>query len=334
MTVRPIQSAVRSRILGTGSYLPARLMTNADLEKRVDTTDQWIVERTGIGERRIAEESEAASDLGWAAARSALEMAAIKPEAVDLIIVATATPDRLFPSTACLIQDRLGARRAAAFDLSAACSGFLYGLSVADQYLRGGTFETVLVIGTEVLSRIVDWTDRSTCILFGDGAGAAVLRREKGNRGLLDTRLYSDGTLWDLIQVVGGGSRRLASEETAGIQTPAIRMRGGETFKAAVRLLEESAREILKDNGIQPAELDLYIPHQANIRIIQAVADRMEIPMERVGVNLDRYGNTSAASIPIVLDELVRSGRIREGSLLLIQAIGSGLTWGSAIMKW
>ncbi len=325
---------LRSRIVGTGSYLPERVLTNAEIERMVETTDHWIVERTGIRERRIAAPSEATSDLAVVAATRALEAAGVRATDVDVILVATATPDMLFPATACLVQARLGATRAFAFDLSAACTGFLYGLSVADQYIRAGTARTVLVIGAEVLSRVMDWTDRSTCILFGDGAGAAVLQAEHGDRGLLSTHIHADGSLWDFIHVPGGGSRHPPSEDTLNRRLQFLRMKGSETFKVAVRTLEDTAGEALKANGLSIADIQWFIPHQANRRIIEAVGARLGLAGERVVVNLERVGNTSAASIPIALDELVRAGRVSPDHLLLFAAFGAGLTWGSAIVRW
>ncbi|MEK6683521.1 MAG: beta-ketoacyl-ACP synthase III [Nitrospirota bacterium] len=325
---------MKTRITGTGSYLPERIMTNRDIERLVETTESWIVERTGIRERRIADEDEAASDLAVHAARRALEMARVDAKDLDLIIVATATPDMFFPSTACIVQDRIGARRAAAFDLSAACSGFLFALSVADQYIRNGVYRNVLIIGSEVMSRIIDWTDRNTCVLFGDGAGAAVLQRTKGEHGVLSTHLHSDGRLWNLIQVPGGGSRIPPSSSMLTERKPFIKMKGNETFKVAVRTLEEAVHETLKAAHVQPSDLSLLIPHQANFRIIKAVAERLGLPMEKVMINVERYGNTSAASIPIALDEAVRQGRVKDGDLLLFEAFGAGLTWASALVRW
>lgn len=325
---------IRTRIIGTGSYLPERVLTNFDLERIVETSDQWITERTGIKERRLAKKGEATSDLSVRAARAALESAKVKPEELDLILVATATPDMLFPSTACLVQDRIGAKGAAAFDLSAACSGFIFALSVADQFIRSGTYGTIMVIGAEVLSRIVDWEDRNTCVLFGDGAGAVVVRGMKGERGILSTHIHSDGSLWDLIYVPGGGSRFPPSPQTIKKRLNYMKMKGNETFKVAVRTLEDAAIEALKYNDLLPADIGLYIPHQANYRIIQAVAQRLNIPMEKVLINLHRCGNTSAASIPVALDEAVRTGRVREKDILLLGAFGGGLTWGSAVIRW
>lgn len=325
---------IRSRIIGTGSYLPEKVLTNQDLEKKIETSDQWIQERTGIRERRIASDKEAASDLAVAAAQRALEMAQLRAADLDLIIVGTGTPDMLFPSTACLVQDRIGASRAFAFDLSAACSGFLYALSVGDQYIRTGSARTALIIGSEVMSMLMDWTDRSTCILFGDGAGAVVLRAQRSQRGILSTHLHSEGSLWDLICVPGGGSRFPPSQETLEKRLNFLKMKGNETFKVAVRTLEEAAREALEANQCTTENLDLVIPHQANLRIIRSVAQRLGIPMGKMVVNLQNYGNTSAASIPIALDEAVRTNRVKEGHLILLEAFGGGLTWGSALIRW
>jgi 3-oxoacyl-[acyl-carrier-protein] synthase-3 len=310
------------------------VLTNKDLQKRVETSDEWIRERTGIRERRIASDKEAASDLAVAAAQRALEMAQVVAGDVDLIIVGTGTPDMLFPSTACLVQDRLGARRAFAFDLSAACSGFLYALSVGDQYIRTGSAQTALIIGSEVMSMLMDWTDRSTCILFGDGAGAVVLKGQRSRRGILSTHLHSEGAFWDLICVPGGGSRFPPSKETLERRLHFLKMKGNETFKVAVRTLEEAAREALEANQYTAKDLDHVIPHQANLRIIQSVAQRLGIPIEKMVVNLQNYGNTSAASIPIALDEAVRTHRVKEGHLILLEAFGGGLTWGSALIRW
>jgi 3-oxoacyl-[acyl-carrier-protein] synthase-3 len=325
---------IRTRVIGTGAYLPDRRLTNQELERTVETSDRWIVERTGIRERRIAAPDEATSDLATAAGRQALAAAGVPTSSVELIIVATATPDMLFPSTACLVQERLGAKQAFAFDLSAACTGFLYALAVADQYIRAGTYRTVLVIGAEVLSRMIDWTDRTTCILFGDGAGAVVVQAERGARGVLSSHLHSDGALWDLIHIPGGGSRRPPSAETVANRMNFVKMKGSETFRVAVRALEEVAREALAANGLSTDDLALLIPHQANLRILQAVAERLGLPAEKVVINVDRYGNTSAASIPIALDEAVRAGRVRPNDLLLLEAFGAGLTWGAAVVRW
>jgi len=324
---------MRARIAGTGSYVPERVLTNADLERMVATSDSWIVERTGIRERRIAAPGETCSDLGTRAAERALEAAGVAAADLDLILVATCTGDSPLPSTACLVQRRLGAVRAAACDLAAACCGFVYALGAGDAYVKTG-FRHVLVIGAEVMSMLMDWTDRGTCILFGDGAGAVVLSPSEGNRGILSSHLHSDGNLWDLICVPGGGSRIPPSEKMLADGLQYMKMKGNETFKVAVKTLEEAAREALAANHLGVDDLDLYVPHQANARIIKAVADRLGLPMEKVVLNMDRYGNTSAASIPLALDEAVREGRLREGNLVMIEAFGSGLTWASAVIRW
>ncbi len=324
---------MRARITGTGSYVPERVVTNADLERMVATSDQWIVERTGIRERRVVAEREACSDLGVQAGEQALKSAGLSPGDLDLVLVATCTGDMPLPSTACLIQHRLGATRAAACDISAACCGFVYALAVADAYIKTG-LRHVLVIGAEVMSVITDWTDRNTCILFGDGAGAVVLSASEGERGVLSSHLRSDGSLCDLIVVPGGGSRLPPSEKMLNERLQYIKMKGNETFKVAVRTLEEIARETLAHNHLSIEDVDLYIPHQANVRIIKAVAERLGLPLEKVFLNIDRYGNTSAASIPIALDEAVREGRLREGHLVMIGAFGAGLTWASAMIRW
>lgn len=325
---------MRVEIVGTGSYLPQQVLTNKELEKQIETSDQWIVERTGVRERRIAAKDEASSDLASKAAERALEMAQLSPDEIDLIIVATSSPDMFFPSTACIVQDKLKATRAAAFDVSAACSGFLYALSVGEQYVRSGTYRKVLVIGAEVMSRLTDWTDRRTCVIFGDGAGAVLLSPSASESGILSTHLHSDGTLWDLICVPGGGAAIPPSEKVLAEHLNTIKMKGNETFKVAVRSLEEVALEGLKANGFAASDVSYLIPHQANIRILSAVADRLKIPMGKVVVNLDRYGNTSAASIPVALDEAVRDGRIQKGAIVLFLAFGGGLTWASSVMRW
>jgi 3-oxoacyl-[acyl-carrier-protein] synthase-3 len=324
---------MRARIAGTGSYVPDKVLTNVDLERMVATSDDWIVERTGIRERHVAGPGEACSDLAVKAAERALAAAGVRAADLDMILLATCTGDYPLPATACLIQHRLGATHAAACDLSAACCGFVYALSVADAYVKSG-MRHVLIVGSEVMSAITDWTDRNTCILFGDGAGAAVISACENDGGILSTHLRSDGSLWDLIAVPGGGSRLPPSETVVAERMQYVKMKGNETFKVAVRTLEEVARETLAANNFQVEDLDLYIPHQANIRILKAVASRLGLPPEKVMLNLDRYGNTSAASIPIALDEAVRQGRIKEGSLVMLGAFGAGLTWASALIRW
>jgi 3-oxoacyl-[acyl-carrier-protein] synthase-3 len=324
---------VRAYIAGTGSYVPARVLTNADLERMVDTSDAWIVERTGIRERRLAAPGEACSDLGLRAAERALEAAGVAAADLDMVLVATCTGDSPLPSTACLIQHRLGAVRAAACDISAACSGFVYALAVGDAFVKTG-LRHVLVIGAEVMSAITNWKDRNTCVLFGDAAGAVVLSATTEERGILSSHLHADGSLWDLICVPGGGSRIPPSEKMLADELQYIKMKGNETFKIAVKMLEETAREALMANGLTIQDVDVYVPHQANARIIRAVASRLELPMEKVVLNVDRYGNTSAASIPLALDEAVRAGRIRPGHLVMLSAFGSGLTWATSVVRW
>lgn len=324
---------MKARISGTGSYIPAKVLTNAELEQMVATSDEWITERTGIRERRLASPGEACSDLAVKAAERALAASGIRPQELDLILLATCTGDYPLPATACLVQHQLGATKAAACDLSAACCGFVYALSVADAYVRTG-MRHVLVVGSEVMSAITDWTDRNTCILFGDGAGAAVVTASEGDRGILSTHLRSDGGLWDLIAIPGGGSRLPPSEKVVAEKLNCIKMKGNETFKVAVRMLEEIARETLAANHLQVKDLDLYVPHQANVRILKAVAERLGLPLQKMMLNLDRYGNTSAASIPIALDEAVQQGRIADGSLVMLGAFGAGLTWASSLIRW
>ena len=300
----------------------------------VDTSDEWILERTGIRERRIAGEGQAASDLAYEASKVALERAGLGPDDIDVIIVATVTGDMPFPATACFLQDKLGARNAVGFDINAACSGFLYALYVADAFLKSGMHKRALVVGTEVLSKFTDWDDRTTCVLFGDGAGAVIVEQTDEDRGILSMHINSDGKMWDLIHVPGGGSRNPASMETVEKKLHYIKMKGNETFKVAVRTLEELAVKTLEENNMASSQISLLVPHQANLRIIQATADRLNIPLEKVVINLDRYGNTSAASIPIALDEAVVSGRVKDGDCLLLEAFGGGLTWASALIQW
>ncbi len=307
-----------TRIAGTGVYLPKSLMTNFDLEKLVDTSDEWITTRTGIKERRIAKE-ESVLDMAVSASIDALESSGVKAEDVDVVIVATLTPEKGFPSTACLLQAKLGVKGGYAFDLSAACSGFLYALEVADGLLRSGKVKKVLVVGAEKLSEIVDWKDRSTCVLFGDGAGAVVLEWSETESELLASRMFSDGSLWDILYA-----------EKCGY----IKMKGRELFKVAVRNMEDACRRVLEEAGVSPEDVDLVVPHQANVRIIKALAEKLGIPDEKVFINIDRYGNTSAASIPIALHEAIKEGRLKRGDLVLMTAMGGGLTWGAALMRY
>lgn len=319
---------------GVGHFVPAQVMTNADFEKLVETSDEWIVERTGIRERRFATQSEAASDLATPAARAALAAAGIPPDEVDLIILATVTPDYFFPSTACVVQEKLGAVNAGAWDMSAGCSGFVYGCNIATQFIETGRYDYVLVIGVETLSKITDFTDRNTCVLFGDGAGAAVLGPASAGGGILATHMKADGSLGYLLQMPGGGSRQPPTPESLAARLHYIKMEGREVFKHAVRAMCEAAESVLNQAGYSGADVDLFIPHQANWRIMSAVADRLKIPYEKVFVNLDKYGNTSAASIPIALSEAVAQGRLKPGDLLLNVAFGAGFTWAAHLVKW
>ena len=321
-------------IAGTGMYVPERVLTNADFERMVDTSDEWIVARTGIRERRIAAPEQASSDLATIAARRALEMAGVAPQTIDHIVLATTTPDRILPSCACTVQQKLGATRAAAYDVFAACTGFVFGLGLARSLVGSGAADTVLVIGVEMLSRIVDYTDRNTCVLFGDGAGAAVVRPCAAGEGLLAVDMHSDGELGDVLEVPAGISRNPASEQTLRGREHFIRMQGKKLFPFAVRSMEESLRICMDRAGIAPSELDVVVPHQANLRIIDAVRERLGVPPEKMYVNIERYGNTSSASIPIGLDELVRAGRIKPGDRVGLAAFGGGATWGASVMRW
>nr|WP_212775145.1 beta-ketoacyl-ACP synthase III [Polycladomyces abyssicola] len=321
-------------ILGTGAHLPEKVLTNFDLEKMVDTSDEWIVSRTGIRERRIAADNEASSDLAVEAGRKALEAAGITPDQLDLIIVATVTPDMMFPATACLVQDRLGASKAATFDLSAACTGFLYGITTAAQFIANGIYRYALVIGVDCLSKIINWEDRNTCVLFGDGAGAVVLGPVEEGYGFLSFDLGADGSGGNLLLQPAGGSRIPATVESVEKKLHTISMTGGEVFKFAVRVMGNAAEEALKKVGMTKDDIDFLVPHQANIRIIDAAVKRFGLSEDKVIVNLDRYGNMSSASIPVALDEAVREGRIREGDTLVLVGFGGGLTWGAAVLKW
>jgi len=325
---------INARIIGTGSGVPKKVVTNHDLEKLVDTSDAWITERTGIKERRIAAKDETTSDFAYEASHKALKSAKISPQELDLILVATTTPDMFMPSCGCLLQEKLGATKAAAFDIYAACSGFIYGLSVANAFIKSEMYKNILVVGAETLSRFTDWEDRGTCVLFGDGAGAVVLQRHAGKRGVLSTHLHSDGSLGNLLSLPGGGALHPPTYETINKRMHFIKMKGNETFKAAVRALEDVAQEALAYNKVKPEEIDLLIPHQANLRIIQAMAQRLNMPMEKVVLTLPKYGNTSSASIPMAMDEAVREGRIKDHDLILLQAFGGGLTWGAALIRW
>ncbi|OGV48734.1 MAG: 3-oxoacyl-ACP synthase [Lentisphaerae bacterium GWF2_52_8] len=324
------------KIIGTGSYAPPRILSNADLEKMVDTTDEWISTRTGIKERHIAAPEVATSDLALEAAKQALDAAGLKPEDLDVISVASISSDKVFPSTACFLQRKLGAKNAFCYDLQAACSGLLYSLETAFWMLKGGKYKNFLVVGAEKLSSIVDWQDRSTCVLFGDGASAMVL--QKTGRGVQDcivaSRLCSDGNYTEILHVPAGGSAQPTSHETVEQRLHYLKMGGQEVFKLAVNGMVSASKEVLEKAGIAASDVAWVIPHQANMRILKAVASRLDLPEERVYVNVDRYGNTSAASIGIAVDELVRGGKIKHGDLVLLTAFGGGLTWGAMLLRW
>jgi 3-oxoacyl-[acyl-carrier-protein] synthase-3 len=324
----------RAQIVGIGAYAPKRILTNQDLEKMVDTSDEWIVQRTGIHERRIVDESEAASDLGLRAAQQAMDRAGVEPEEIDLIVVGTTSGDMAFPTTANILQHQLGCRNAGSMDLYAACSGSIYSLSVGAQYIETGKYRTVLCVGAECLSRITDYTDRGTCILLADAAGAAVLRPAEGEAAIIDTDLYSDGRYGDLLIQPGGGSRNPATHETVDRRLHFARMKGNEVFKVAVRMFEDCAKRIIERNGFTVEDIDMFVPHQANLRIIEAAVKRLKLPMERVVVNVDRYGNTGAASVYVALEEAWAAKRITSGDLLLLAAFGGGFTWGAALVRW
>jgi len=323
-------------IIGTGSYLPERILTNDDLAKTVDTSDEWIFTRTGIRQRHIARDGEATSDMGAVAAQRALESAGIRPTDIGMIIVATSTPDMCFPNTACLIQNRIGAVNAFCFDMEAACSGFLFAMETARRFVESGAVATALVVGAEKFSCITDWTDRDTCVLFGDGAGAVVIRRSDHGKGMMSAVLRSDGRLSDALKVECSGSRSQAGYQgdSSGCGRPRIRMNGREVFKHAVLSMTESIREALDKSGLTAADIDWEIPHQANVRILESVNSKLGIPMEKCCLNLHNVGNISAASVPVALDEAVRAGLIKRGHKLLFVVAGAGFTWGAAVMEW
>ncbi len=325
---------MRAHVVGWGKYVPDRVLTNDDLARMVDTSDEWIVTRTGIRQRRIAEEGETTATMAVQAARQALEGAGVSPGQVDVIIVATATPDYLFPSTACLVQDALGATRAAAFDLAAGCTGFVYALAVAVAMVEAGAVRTALVIGSETLSRITDWTDRNTCVLFGDGAGAVVLQGGPDDGGVLSAVLSADGSGADLLMLPAGGSRLPASHHTVSERLHFIKMQGRDVFRFAVRVIPTATREVLRRAGLSPDDITLLIPHQANGRIIESAMKDLKLPPEKVYNNLERYGNTSAASIPVALCEAVEEGRLGPGDIVICVGFGAGLTWGAVAIRW
>jgi 3-oxoacyl-[acyl-carrier-protein] synthase-3 len=324
----------RARIIGLGACAPKRILTNADLEKIVDTSDEWIVQRTGIRERHIADEGEATSDLAVKAAQQALERANLGAEDVDFIVVGTTTPDMFFPTTANLVQHRLGCRRAGSVDLLAACAGSVYSLAVGSQFIATGKYRRVLCVGAETLSKITDFTDRGTCILLADAAGAAVLEATEGESGIIDADLYSDGRYGELLYMPGGGARQPATVESVQARMHYAKMKGNEVFKVAVRMFAECAETILGRHGFTPADVDLFIPHQANLRIIEAAVKRSGLPMEKVFVNVDRYGNTGAASVYVAMEEAASTGRLKRGDLVLLAAFGGGFVWGAALIRW
>jgi 3-oxoacyl-[acyl-carrier-protein] synthase III len=324
----------RAKIVSVGSYAPKRILTNADLEKMVETNDAWIVQRSGIRERRIADETEATSDLALKAAQQALERANLVPDDIEFISVGTTTPDMIFPTVGNILQHRLGCKRVGSVDMLAACAGSVYSLSIGALFIQTGKYRRVLCVGAETLSRITDFTDRGTCVLLADAAGAAVLEPSTDDSGLIDFDLYSDGQYWDLLYMPAGGSRHPATHETVDKRMHYAKMKGAEVFKVAVRMFAECTERILTRNGFTAADVSLFIPHQANLRIIEAAAKRVSLPMERVFVNVDRYGNTGAASVYVAMEEALAVGRIKKGDLILLAAFGGGFSWGTALMRW
>src|SRR5213082_3228228 len=338
---RPLRSSPRSAkplrtvsIIGTGSYLPKKILTNADLSRMVNTSDDWIITRTGIKERRIAAKDENTSDMAAKAALKAIEQAKISAKEIDLVLVATATPDMLFPATACFVQKKIGATNAACLDISAACAGFIFGLEIAQQFITSHTYNTVLVIGADKLTSITNWSDRNTCVLFGDGAGAAVLRHRGSPHGVISTHIGSDGRYTDILFMPGGGSRCPITRENAHMNLATIHMTGKEVYKQAVISMLNASKKALEQAGLTTDDIACVIPHQANLRIMEAIADRLKIPIEKFFVNLDRYGNTSAAAVAIALDEANRTGRIKPGDYVLLVVFGGGLTWASTVIEW
>lgn len=323
----------KTTISGLGAYLPPKVLTNFDLEKMVDTTDEWIQSRTGIQTRRIAEKNQSASDLGIPAAIEAIQNAGLTAADIDLVIVATITPDMFFPSTACRIQHKIGAK-CGAFDLAAACSGFPYAVAVADSFIKSGTYENILVVGSEVLSGFIDWSDRSTCVLFGDGAGAAVLSRSQNGHGIVANTIGADGSQGDLLQIPGGGSANPPTEDTVKSKLHTLKMQGSEVFKVAVRTMDLAVRDVVQKAGLQLSDIQCLIPHQANMRILQAVAERLEMPLDKIFINVEKYGNMSSASTAVALYEAVKTGKIKKGDNVVLVAFGGGLTWASTLIQW
>jgi len=325
---------IRSRIIATGSCVPPKILTNFDLEKMVETTDEWIVSRSGIRERRIVEEGVRTSDLGAEAARRTLEMADLSAEDLDFIITGTNSPDMFFPCTSCFIQAKIGAKKAAGFDISAGCTSFIHALSMGDKLIKEDPQRKIMVLGAEIMSKVTDWTDRATCVLFGDGAGAVILAGEEGERGVLSTHLHSDGALWELLYLPGGGSAHPSTHATVDQRMHCIKMAGNALFKVAVRAMAEVSAEALKSNQMTSADIDVMIPHQANVRIIEAMAKQLQFPMEKVFMNIERFGNTSSATIPIAMDEMNRNGQLKPGTLILLSSFGTGVTWGGGVIRW
>ena len=329
-----MQQNQKASITGIGSYLPSKILTNHDLEKMVDTSDDWIVQRTGIKERRIVENGMVTSDLAAQASLKAMEDAGISPQDIDMIITSTITPDHFFPSTSCYIQQKIGAIRASAFDILAACAGFIYALSIAQSVVDSGAAKTILVVGAECLSKITDYTDRTTCVLFGDGAGAAIVQKSNTKHEIISTSLAADGSQADILIMPGGGTRNPASLESIQQRLHYIQFKGKEVFKLAITNITNLILETVEKNGLKLSDIDLIIPHQSNLRIIEATMEKLGLPMEKAFVNIDKYGNTSSASVPIAIDEARREGRLRKGDLVMLVAFGGGLTWGSSLIRW
>jgi len=334
LSPRSAKSRRTVSIIGTGSYVPEKILTNEDLSRIVNTSDEWITSRTGIKQRRIAAKDEHTSDMAAKAAVKAMEQAKISPAEIDLILVATATPDMLFPATACFVQKKIGAHKAACLDISAACAGFLFAVEIAQQFITSHTHDTVLVIGADKLTAITNWTDRNTCVLFGDGAGAAILRHRGGSHGVLSTHIGSDGQFTDILFMPGGGSRCPITHENVDLHLQTIHMTGKEVYKQAVSAMLSAAKKALDQAGLSIEDIACVIPHQANVRIIEAIADRLKIPLDKFYVNVDKYGNTSAAAVAIALDEANRTGRIKPGDFVLMVVFGGGLTWASTVIEW
>ncbi|MEE9259954.1 MAG: beta-ketoacyl-ACP synthase III [Candidatus Scalindua sediminis] len=329
-----MEKRYKASITGIGSFLPKKILTNADLVKMLDTTDEWITKRTGIKERRIVDNGAATSDLAIEASLRALDDAKVLPSEVDLIITSTITPDCLFPSTSCFIQEKIGANNAGAFDILAACAGFIYALTIAKNFIISGSTKTVLVVGAECLSKITDYTDRSTCILFGDGAGAAIVQRSNGKREIITTHLFADGRQADILTLPAGGSKLPTSHETVDSRSHYIQLKGKEVFKIAVNNMIDVIIKTVSENNMKVEDIDLIVPHQSNIRIIEAAMEKLNLPKEKAFINIDRYGNTSSASIPIAIDEIEKAKMLKPGNMVLLVAFGGGLTWSSSIIKW